>query len=74
MMVPSIFYMELSLYYGSGVGWTFYPPLSSLATSGVGVDYLMVSLHLAGGSRLIGSINFITTIMVRLRACSSVIR
>nr|AAX30200.1 SJCHGC01981 protein [Schistosoma japonicum] len=52
MMVPSIFYMELSLYYGSGVGWTFYPPLSSLATSGVGVDYLMFSLHLAGVSSL----------------------
>nr|ALV85091.1 cytochrome c oxidase subunit I [Schistosoma japonicum]ALV85115.1 cytochrome c oxidase subunit I [Schistosoma japonicum]ALV85151.1 cytochrome c oxidase subunit I [Schistosoma japonicum]ALV85175.1 cytochrome c oxidase subunit I [Schistosoma japonicum] len=73
MMVPSIFYMELSLYYGSGVGWTFYPPLSSLATSGVGVDYLMFSLHLAGVSSLIGSINFITTIMLRLSSCSSVI-
>ncbi|KAK4467272.1 hypothetical protein MN116_009008, partial [Schistosoma mekongi] len=55
------------LYYGSGVGLTFYPPLSSQATSGVGVAYLMFSLHLAGISSLIGSVKFITTIMIRLK-------
>lgn len=74
MMVPSIFYMELSLFYGAGVGWTFYPPLSSLSTAGVGVDYLMFSLHLAGISSLLGSVKFITTIMMRLRSSTSVIR
>ncbi|CAH8495827.1 unnamed protein product [Schistosoma intercalatum] len=40
-----------------------YLPLSISENSGLGVDYLMFSLHLAGVSRLIGSINFISTIV-----------
>lgn len=47
---------------GAGVGWTFYPPLSSSEFSGRGVDFLMFSLHMAGVSRLLGSLNFICTI------------
>jgi cytochrome c oxidase subunit 1 len=48
---------------GAGTGWTLYPPLSSiLAHSGASVDLAIVSLHLAGVSSLLGSINFIVTI------------
>jgi heme/copper-type cytochrome/quinol oxidase subunit 1 len=48
---------------GAGTGWTFYPPLSSLiGHSGPAVDFMLLSLHLAGASSILGSINFITTI------------
>lgn len=48
---------------GPGVGWTFYPPLSSLVGhSGPSVDFLLFSLHLAGASSILGAINFITTV------------
>ena len=73
LMIPSFFYMELSLYYGCGVGWTLYPPLSISENSGLGVDYLMFSLHLAGVSRLVGSINFISTIISRVDFKTSII-
>ncbi|HEX6978080.1 MAG TPA: cbb3-type cytochrome c oxidase subunit I, partial [Alphaproteobacteria bacterium] len=48
---------------GAGVGWTVYPPLSSgQFHSGVSMDMAILSLHLAGASSIMGSINFITTI------------
>nr|AYH51369.2 cytochrome c oxidase subunit I [Cardiocephaloides medioconiger] len=62
LMLPSIVCFGISLFIGSGVGWTFYPPLSSFPYTGVGVDYLMFALHLAGLSSVLGSLNFITTI------------
>nr|ADU04577.1 cytochrome c oxidase subunit 1 [Schistosoma turkestanicum] len=73
IMFPSLCYMELSLYGGAGIGWTFYPPLSLVDTVGSGVDYLMFSLHLAGMSSLVGSINFITTIISSIDFKTSVI-
>lgn len=49
---------------GVGTGWTVYPPLASVrAHSGASVDLAIFSLHLAGVSSLLGSINFITTVM-----------
>ena len=64
----SFFFMYLSMYshvgsmYGPGVGWTMYPPLSTLTYSpGTVVDLLIGSLHLAGLSSLLGAINFIVT-------------
>ena len=49
---------------GAGVGWTVYPPLSdSLYASGHSVDLAILSLHLAGVSSMLGSMNFITTVM-----------
>jgi len=48
---------------GSGTGWTVYPPLSSLGHSGCSVDFRIFSLHLAGISRILGSANFISTIV-----------
>lgn len=53
---------------GAGTGWTVYPPLSSVqAHSGPSVDLAIFALHLAGASSILGSINFITTI-VNMRA------
>ncbi len=48
---------------GPGTGWTVYPPLSSAQYHpGAGVDFGILSLHLAGASSVLGAINFITTI------------
>lgn len=49
---------------GTGTGWTVYPPLSSnLSHAGPSVDLSIFSLHIAGISSIIGSINFISTII-----------
>jgi cytochrome c oxidase subunit I len=49
---------------GPGTGWTLYPPLSSLQShSGLSIDFLILSFHLAGTSSIIAGINFICTIM-----------
>jgi cytochrome c oxidase subunit I len=47
---------------GAGTGWTLYPPLSTAGHPGAAVDFLIVSIHLAGASSILGAINFITTI------------
>nr|ADP95691.1 cytochrome oxidase subunit 1 [Pediculus humanus] len=48
---------------GVGTGWTVYPPLSSLeGQPSVSVDLAILSLHLAGVSSILGSVNFISTI------------
>ena len=47
---------------GIGTGWTLYPPLSTLGRPGSSVDFGILSLHIAGVSSILGSINFITTI------------
>jgi len=46
-----------------GTGWTVYPPLSTLGHPGAAVDLGIFSLHLAGVSSILGSANFITTIL-----------
>lgn len=49
---------------GTGTGWTVYPPLSrNLSHRSPSVDLSIFSLHLAGASSIIGSINFISTIL-----------
>nr|YP_009019388.1 cytochrome c oxidase subunit I [Hirudo nipponia]AGL10941.1 cytochrome c oxidase subunit I [Hirudo nipponia] len=49
---------------GVGAGWTLYPPLSdSMSHSGPSVDMAIFSLHMAGASSILGSLNFISTIM-----------
>ncbi len=48
---------------GFGGGWVFYPPFSSNTGSpGPAMDFVILSLHLAGASSILGAINFITTI------------
>lgn len=52
----------------SAAGWLAYPPLSGLEYSpGVGVDYWIWSLQIAGVGSLLSGINFITTI-IKMRA------
>lgn len=49
---------------GAGTGWTVYPPLAGIQShSGGSVDLAIFSLHLSGISSILGSINFITTIL-----------
>lgn len=51
---------------GVGTGWTVYPPLSArLFSGGFGVDLGILSLHVAGASSILASINFITTSLLR---------
>ncbi|HWB38966.1 MAG TPA: cbb3-type cytochrome c oxidase subunit I [Candidatus Saccharimonadales bacterium] len=57
--------VNLSLIVGefSAAGWLAYPPLSELQYSpGVGVDYWIWSLQIAGIGSLMSGINFMTTI------------
>lgn len=65
LLVPALFSLMLSAFVdgGAGTGWTMYPPLSSLAShSGASVDFVILSMHLAGASSIAASINFICTI------------
>lgn len=62
--------INLSLVIGefSAAGWLAYPPLSEIKFSpGVGVDYWIWSLQIAGIGSLMSGINFITTIL-KMRA------
>ena len=48
---------------GFGGGWVMYPPLSSnTGHPGPAMDFVILSLHIAGASSILGAINFITTI------------
>lgn len=63
LLIPSLIFLIISIFLGAGVGWTFYPPLSSSVFKGsLGVDFLMFSLHVAGVSSILSSIKFICTI------------
>lgn len=62
--------VNLSLMIGefSAAGWLAYPPLSELQFSpGVGVDYWIWALQIAGIGSLLSGINFIVTI-IKMRA------
>jgi cytochrome o ubiquinol oxidase subunit 1 len=63
--------VNLSLLLGgefAATGWLAYPPLSGIAYSpGVGVDYWIWSLQIAGAGSLLSGINFLVTIF-KLRA------
>lgn len=65
LLVPSFLLLGLSALVdgGPGTGWTLYPPLSSnLGHPGAAVDMAIFSIHLAGMSSILGSINMIVTI------------
>ena len=58
--------LNLSLVFGefAQTGWSGYPPLSEINYSpGVGVDYYIWSLEIAGAGTLMSGINFLVTIM-----------
>ncbi|HVI60937.1 MAG TPA: cytochrome o ubiquinol oxidase subunit I [Candidatus Saccharimonadales bacterium] len=66
LFVAGALLMNLSLAIGefSAAGWLAYPPLSETQYSpGVGVDYWLWSLQIAGVGSLLAGINFITTIL-----------
>ncbi len=61
--------------YGPAAGWTAYPPLAAIWTaapgSGWGQSLWLVSLLLVGASSILGSVNYITTILfMRVRGMS----
>ena len=69
LLPPAFLLMLMSLFvegppggYGFGGGWTIYPPLSTIGHPGPAMDFLILSLHIAGASSILGAINFITTI------------
>ena len=64
LLFPSLILLIMACLIGEGpgVGWTFYPPLSSaLGHGGISVDFMLLALHIAGASSILGAINFITT-------------
>lgn len=66
LLPPSLFLLFISsiVEIGVGSGWTVYPPLASATGhAGSAVDFAIFSLHLAGASSIMGSINFISTII-----------
>ncbi|HEY1063825.1 MAG TPA: cytochrome o ubiquinol oxidase subunit I [Candidatus Saccharimonadales bacterium] len=66
LFVAGMVLVNLSLVVGefSAAGWLAYPPLSELRFSpGVGVDYWIWSLQVAGIGSLLSAVNFITTIL-----------
>jgi cytochrome o ubiquinol oxidase subunit I len=69
--------VNLSLVLGdfSAAGWLAYPPLSETAYSpGVGVDYWIWSLQIAGVGSLLSGINFLTTIFKMRRPGMSLMK
>jgi len=66
LFVAGMVLINASLVIGdfSAAGWLAYPPLSGLEYSpGVGVDYWLWSLQIAGVGSLLSGVNFITTIL-----------
>ncbi|WP_349437618.1 cytochrome c oxidase subunit I [Pararhizobium sp. A13] len=70
LIVPAFLLVLLSMFvegpagaYGSGGGWTIYPPYSTSGQPGPAMDMVILGLHIAGASSILGAINFITTIL-----------
>ncbi len=70
LFVAGMLLINISLAVGefSAAGWLAYPPLSGLEYSpGVGVDYWIWSLQIAGIGSLLSGVNFLVTIL-KMRA------
>lgn len=70
LFVAGMILMNVSLMLGefSAAGWLAYPPLSGLEYSpGVGVDYWIWALQIAGIGSLLSGVNFLVTI-IKMRA------
>ncbi len=66
LFAAGVVLVNISLVIGefSAAGWLAYPPLSGIEYSpGVGVDYWIWSLQIAGLGSLLSGINFMTTIL-----------
>ena len=67
--------MSLAIGEFSAAGWLAYPPLSELKYSpGVGVDYWIWSLQIAGVGSLLSGINFLVTILKMRRPGMTLMR
>lgn len=67
LLIPSLILMISSSLKGvlNGVGWTIYPPLTSLQYfMSSSIEIIIFSLHIAGLSSIARSINFISTIIL----------
>nr|YP_002808550.1 cytochrome c oxidase subunit I [Panonychus ulmi]ACD02433.1 cytochrome oxidase subunit I [Panonychus ulmi] len=67
LLIPSLILMLNSSMKGvlNGVGWTMYPPLTSIQYfMSSSIDMMIFSLHIAGLSSIASSINFISTILL----------
>jgi len=63
LLLISMFVDGSAGFHGFGGGWVMYPPFSStLGTPGPAMDFVILSMHIAGASSILGAINFITTI------------
>ena len=63
LLLSSLFVEGSPGLHGFGGGWVLYPPLSSnVGAPGPAVDFVILSMHLAGVSSILGAINFIATI------------
>ncbi len=62
LLILSLFFEGPAGAMGFGGGWTAYPPLSTSGHPGPAMDFAIFSLHIAGASSIMGSINLITTI------------
>lgn len=75
LIVPRalLIFMSSMLIKGGRAGWTIYPPLMlSDYSSSVSVDLIILSLHVAGLSSLLGSINIVVTGVVGRKSSGSV--
>lgn len=66
LTVTGVMLINMSLVIGefAATGWLAYPPLSEIAFSpGVGVDYWIWALQIAGIGTLLAAVNFIVTIL-----------
>lgn len=60
---PAGLMLMISLYFGGAqTGWTAYPPLSTI-TNNVGQTFWILAIVFVGTSSILGSLNFITTIL-----------
>lgn len=62
-------FMVLGFKFGRGNGWTQYPPLSlprGESRKGLGTDFTVAALHLAGIGTILSSIKYLTTISYAL--------
>jgi cytochrome c oxidase subunit 1 len=63
LLLISLFVDGSPGFHGFGGGWVMYPPFSSIVgTPGPAMDFVILSMHIAGASSILGAINFITTI------------
>ncbi len=70
-MWPAIFFFGLAIYFGAASGWTSYPALSALPQAAPGSGHAqtcwLVAVTFIGFSSMMGSINYMTTI-INMRA------